>query len=63
LQKLEFEEEAAMNLLSRINRSAHHLREGIHLPWADDGPFTPSGQLVMFVTLVSVAAAAVLVTA
>ena len=52
-----------MNLLSKINRSAHHLREGIHLPWTDDGPFTPSGQLVMFVTLVSVAAAAILVTA
>jgi len=52
-----------MNLLSRLNRSAHHFRQGIHLPWTDDGPFTPSGQLVMLVTLASVAAAVVLVAA
>jgi len=52
-----------VNLLSKLNRSAHHLREGIHLPWADEGPFTPSGQLVMLVTLASVAAAVVLVAA
>jgi hypothetical protein len=52
-----------MNLLSKINRSAHQWREAIHLPWADDASFTPSGQLVMLVTLASVAAAVVLVTA
>ncbi len=52
-----------MNLLSRLNRSAHHWREAIHMPWSDDSPFTPSGQLVMVVTLASIAAAYVLVTA
>ncbi|MBV8501987.1 MAG: hypothetical protein JO006_09730 [Paucibacter sp.] len=51
-----------MNLLSKINRSAHHWREGIHLPWSEDSAFTPSGQLVMLVALASVAAAVVLVT-
>jgi len=52
-----------MNLLSKLSRSAHHWREAIHLPWSDEGSFTPSGQLVMVVTLASVAAAIVLVTA
>ena len=51
-----------MNLLSRLNRSAHHWREAIHLPWSNE-PFTPSGQLVMVVTVASIAAAFVLVTA
>ncbi len=52
-----------MKLIARLNRSAHHLRAGIHLPWREDDSFTPSGQLVMLVAVASVAAAVVLVTA
>jgi hypothetical protein len=51
-------------LNSRLNHSAHNLREAVHLPWsAHEGTFAPSGSLVVAVALASVAAAIVMATA
>ena len=44
--------------------SLHQLQHALHLPWdADEQGAMPSGRLVLAVTLVSVAAALVLVVA
>lgn len=44
--------------------SLHQLQHALHLPWeADEQGAIPSGRLVLAVTLVSVAAAVVLVVA
>jgi hypothetical protein len=57
-------QEDAMNVLMQLSRSAHQLQRRLPLPWqapSEEGGEPDAGSFVLAVTLVSVAAAVVLV--
>jgi hypothetical protein len=59
-------QEDAMKLLTHLNRSAHQFQQSLHLPWQapqDGGGDRDASTFVWAVTLVSIAAALVLVLA